>query len=57
LVLPGTGISPLAEGLVASLTGDLVMPSAEACQAYARARYAWPVIADHVRDVYTEALG
>ncbi len=57
LVLPGTGVSPLAEGLVASLTGDLVMPSAEACQAYARARYTWPVIADHVRDVYTEALG
>jgi len=57
LVLPGTGVSPLAEGLVASLTGDLVMPSANACQAYARARYAWPVIADHVRDVYAEALG
>ena len=50
LVLPRTGVSPLAEGLDASLTGDLVMPSAEACQAYARARYAWLVIADHVRE-------
>ena len=57
LVLLGTGIGPLAEGLIASLTGDLVMPSAEACQAYARSRYAWPVIAERVRDVYAEALG
>ena len=57
LVLLGTGIGPLAEGLIASLTGDLVMPSAEACQAYARTRYAWPVIAERVREVYAEALG
>jgi glycosyltransferase involved in cell wall biosynthesis len=56
LVLPATGAGPLSEGLVAALTGGLPLPSAEACQAYARARYDWPLIAARVRGVYSEAL-
>jgi glycogen(starch) synthase len=56
LVLSGTGTGPLAEGLIAVLTGGLTMPDAEACQLYARTHYAWPVIADRVRKVYVEAL-
>ncbi len=56
LVLPATGAGPLSEGIVAALTGGSILPSAETCQAYARARYAWPLIAAQVRGVYSEAL-
>jgi hypothetical protein len=56
LVLPAPGADPLGEGLVAALTGSLPLPSAEACQAYARARYDWPLIAARVQGVYSEAL-
>jgi glycosyltransferase involved in cell wall biosynthesis len=56
LVLPATGVGPLSEGLVEALTGRLTLPSAEACQAYARARYDWPVVAARVREVYAETL-
>jgi glycosyltransferase involved in cell wall biosynthesis len=56
LVLPATGAGPLSEGLVAALTGELTLPSAEACEAYARERYAWPLYATQVRGVYSEAL-
>jgi hypothetical protein len=38
------------------LTGELTLPSAEACQASARERYAWPLYATQVRGVYSEAL-
>jgi glycosyltransferase involved in cell wall biosynthesis len=56
LVLPAPGAGPLGEGLVAALTGGLHLPSAEACQAYARSRYDWPLIAARVQGVYSEAL-
>jgi glycosyltransferase involved in cell wall biosynthesis len=56
LVLPAPGAGPLGEGLVAALTGGLHLPSAEACQAYARARYDWPLVAARVQGVYSEAL-
>ena len=56
LVLPATGVGPLSEGLAEVLTGGSTLPSAEACQAYARERYDWPRIAARVREVYSEAL-
>jgi glycogen synthase len=56
LVLPESGVGPLAEGLEMALTGDLVLPSAAACRAYARTRYDWRVIAARVREAYTDAL-
>lgn len=56
LVLPATGATSLSEGLVAALTGNSILPSAEACRAYAREHYDWPVITDRVRRVYAEAL-
>ena len=56
LVLPGTGAGPLSAGLVAALTGDIPLPSAAACRAFARERYDWPTIAARVRGVYAEAL-
>jgi glycosyltransferase involved in cell wall biosynthesis len=57
LVLPGSGIRDLAEGLEAALKGELALPDTEACQNYARARYDWPVVATRIRNVYTEAVG
>jgi len=56
LVLSATGAGPLSEGLAQALTGGLTLPSAGACQAYARARYDWSVIAARVRGVYAEIL-
>jgi glycosyltransferase involved in cell wall biosynthesis len=55
LVLPATGAGPLSEGLVAALTGGLPLPSAEACQASASERYAWPLVAARVRGGYSGA--
>jgi len=56
LVLPGSGVEDLAEGLKAAVMGELILPDNEACQNYARARYDWPVIAGRMREVYAEAL-
>jgi glycosyltransferase involved in cell wall biosynthesis len=56
LVLPRTGPRALAEGLSAVLTGRLSLPDEASCQAYARDRFDWPMIAARVRDVYREAL-
>ena len=57
LVLPGSSVEDLAQGLEAALGGSLNLPSAEVCQDYARSRFDWPVIAAQTRDVYVEALG
>lgn len=56
LILPGTGVRSLAEGIGAALTGELSLPSARTCEGYVRSRYDWPVVAAHVRGVYEEAL-
>ena len=56
LVLPGSDTDSLRQGLIASLTGTLQLPSAEACQAYVREHYDWPIIAPQIRAVYEEAL-
>lgn len=56
LVLPSAHPDALAEGLAQALTGALPLPSADECEAYARRRFDWPVIAEGVRDVYAQAL-
>jgi glycosyltransferase involved in cell wall biosynthesis len=56
LILPGTGVRSLAEGIGAALTGELSLPSARTCEGYVRSRYDWPVVAARVRGVYEEAL-
>lgn len=57
LVLPGSTVRDLAEGLRAALQGELNLPDTAACQNYAQARYDWPVVATRIRDVYAEAVG
>lgn len=56
LVLPGSGVEHLAEGLKAALSGNLRLPDTRACQDHVKARYDWPVIAAQTREVYEEAL-
>ncbi len=46
----------IASVLSESLLGARGLPSAEACTAYARARFDWPVIARQVRAVYDKSL-
>ncbi len=56
LVLPGSDAAALAEGITRALRGDLPLPDAEACRAFTRKHYAWPVIAQRTRAVYEETL-
>lgn len=56
LVLPGTSTKALAGHLASALEGTLPLPSAEACQDFARTRFDWPVIASQVRSVYKEVV-
>jgi glycosyltransferase involved in cell wall biosynthesis len=56
LVLPEATPGALADALAGALAGERPLPSAEACQAYARDRFAWPRVARQVRDVYDEVL-
>ena len=57
LVLPGFDAASLADGLAGALRQTFPLPDAAACQAYAQAHYAWPVVARRVRAVYEEVLG
>ena len=56
LVLSGSDVGSLAEGLEAALGGELILPDAEACRIHVRVRYDWPVVAARVQEVYAEAL-
>lgn len=57
LVFASTGPAAIAAGLAGALDGTTPMPTADACAAFARARYSWPMAARRVRGVYAEALG
>jgi hypothetical protein len=52
----GTTSQDLAIAIGEILSGQRVLPSATACQAYAQAHYAWPVVAQRMRQVYELAL-
>ncbi len=52
LVLPDCRPASLANGIVAALAGEHVLPPPDACTAYARRRFDWPVIAEQVLNVY-----
>lgn len=56
LVLEAATKEALAAGLIEALTGQRPLPTAEACQAYVRAHFDWPVIARKVKAVYAEVL-
>jgi glycogen synthase len=52
LVMRSTAASAIADAISSALLGELPLPSSEACAAYARTNFDWPVIARRVRDVY-----
>ncbi|HEY0777463.1 MAG TPA: glycosyltransferase family 4 protein [Gemmatirosa sp.] len=56
LVLATTGPAAIADGVARALDGTTRLPDAQACMQFTRARYSWPLAAQRVRDVYTEAL-
>lgn len=55
LIIEDNSPTALANRLGAALEGRLELPSSSTCQRYARARFAWPVIASQVKDVYDQA--
>ncbi len=52
LVMRSMAAPDIADAISSALLGELPLPSSEACAAYARAHFDWPVIARRVRDVY-----
>lgn len=56
LVFEGTEPEALARGLAEALRGDLPVPDAAACRAYAEARFGWPLAAERTAAVYRDAL-
>jgi glycosyltransferase involved in cell wall biosynthesis len=56
LVLAGSDVAALVDGLGDALAGDLPLPDPAACRAYAEAHFSWPIIARQTRAVYEEAL-
>jgi glycosyltransferase involved in cell wall biosynthesis len=56
LVLPDCETSSLAAGLKAALRGELSLPDAAACMAYAENNFSWPLIAARVAAVYKQTL-
>ena len=46
----------LAEGLIGFFDGTLRLPNADDCSTFARQRFAWPVIAQRVADLYSTVL-
>jgi glycosyltransferase involved in cell wall biosynthesis len=56
LLCAGTTSQDLVVAIGEILSGQRVLPSASSCQAYAQANYAWPVVAQRMRQVYELAL-
>ena len=55
LVARSAGASDVADVLARALRGDVALPTAERCEAYAREGFDWPVVAARVRQVYEAA--
>jgi glycosyltransferase involved in cell wall biosynthesis len=56
LVLAGTKVEQLAQGLIEALSGERQIPDAEACQDYVRQHYDWQAIAEQMRSVYQQVI-
>lgn len=56
LILQGAKTEDLAAGLLSALDNPSGLPSDAVCQAYARERFSWPVIAEQILEVYREAI-
>jgi glycosyltransferase involved in cell wall biosynthesis len=56
LVLEGSSAAHLAKGIMEVLSGQRQLPDQAACEAYVRAHYTWPVVAEQIKAVYQLAL-
>lgn len=56
LVLEGTASETIEAGLINALREPASLPSAEACQEYARRRFDWSVVVQQLLTVYDEAI-
>jgi glycogen synthase len=56
LILEGSSTKALADGLRSALEEKRRLPSPDACTAYARAHFNWPIIANRVKSVYGDVL-
>ncbi len=56
LILSDATVDSIAQHLQGLVTRSSDLPAADACRAYARSNYSWPVVARRTREVYLEAL-
>lgn len=56
LVLSGTRVGALVEGIDGALRGSRLLPSAAACVEYVRTHFDWPVIAEQTASVYHDTI-
>jgi glycogen synthase len=56
LVIPANDSSALARSIIGGLLNPGAFPTSEACTAYARRKFHWPIIARQIRSVYEAAL-
>lgn len=56
LVFEGSATEHLAQGILEILSGQRQLPDEQACRAYVREHYAWSVVAQQIKDVYSAAL-
>ena len=56
LVFEGSATEHLTQGILEILSGQRSLPDAETCRAYVRDHYAWPVVAQQIKAVYSAAL-
>jgi glycosyltransferase involved in cell wall biosynthesis len=56
LVFESAATHDIAQGIAEALSGVRALPSAADCQNYIAQNYAWPVIADRIKQVYELAL-
>ena len=56
LVLEGSSTEHLAQGILEILSGQRSLPDAETCRSYVKDHYAWSVVAQQIKAVYSAAL-
>jgi len=56
LVLEGSTVKQLTQGILEVLSGQRRLPTSKACEAYVQENYAWPVTARRIKSVYQAAL-
>ncbi|CAN5312047.1 glycosyltransferase family 4 protein [soil metagenome] len=56
MLMDSTNRADIADAVSRALTGDMPLPSADACATYARATFDWPVVAAQVRAVYESTI-